>query len=173
MAGAAHPGGNRSEQRVAQLVLDRLDHARGQAGGEQPHAAGDVEPHAAGGDDAAFLRVEGGHAADGESIAPVRVGQRKRRFDDPRQRGYVGDLLEHLVVHRLQQRTVGEDDRRHAHGAERLYPPLRRTDAHAPGGVHRGLLPHTSTTHWARHAPSGPWPTASCVSVAPFGSTAG
>lgn len=73
------------------------------------HAAGNIETDSTGRDDAAVLGIEGGDAADGEAVAPVGIGHRVRRRDDPRQAGDVGHLLGDLFVHRFQQFARSED----------------------------------------------------------------
>ena len=78
------PAGIAREQLVRQRLLDRLDVVARQAGVQAAHAAGDVEADAARGHDAALVRVEGRHAADGEAVAPVRIGHGVGRADDAR-----------------------------------------------------------------------------------------
>jgi hypothetical protein len=81
----------------------------------EPHAAVDVEADAARRDDAVG-GVHGRHAADGKAIAPVDVGHGETRFDDPRQRRDVGDLVKRLVAAGDREQLVaGVDKPGHAH----------------------------------------------------------
>ena len=57
-------------------------------------------------------------------------------LNDSRQRGHIGRLLVHLVIHVADQVLVGIDDRRHAHGAIRLDAPGRSIDARETVCVH-------------------------------------
>ena len=107
----AHARGNVAQQRVAEQVALGDDFVGRQVGAQAADAARDVEADAARADDAAALGVEGRDAADRESVAPVRIGHRERRADQPRQARDVRDLLEHLVVHRGEQRAAAVEPR--------------------------------------------------------------
>ena len=77
----------------------------------KPMPPGEITPAA---------RVDGGHAADREAVAPVRVGHHQARPDDARQRRDVGRLHEDLLVHLADELLGGEDARRHAHALARV-----------------------------------------------------
>src|SRR6185295_6217286 len=91
---------------------------------QRTDAAGDIEPDTARRDHTALVRIESGHPADGKSITPVRIWHGARRLHDAWETGDVGDLLEYLLVHGLDQVLVGEDNARHTHPATRLDTPL-------------------------------------------------
>src|SRR5690606_31579178 len=124
LAGAADAGGNVAEQRVGERLLPCLEVRALQARVEAADAARDVETDAAGRDDAAFVRIEGGDAAYGEAVAPMRVRHRVRGADDPRQRRDVAELLVDLHIHRADQRLAAVDHARHAHRAARRDAPF-------------------------------------------------
>ncbi len=110
-------------QLVRQVGLHGLNIFARQSSVQQPHATGNIETDTAGGDDAAVVRIEGGHAADRETIAPVRIGHHHSGLHDARQCADVTDLLPDLVVHFLDQLAIGVDERRHSHLAGRRYAP--------------------------------------------------
>ena len=86
------PCGMRRISSCSRCSVSRRDVVAPESRPHEPHAAVDVEADAAGRDDA----VGGAHrrhAADREAVAPVDVGHRHARLDDPRQRRDVGDLL--------------------------------------------------------------------------------
>jgi hypothetical protein len=95
-----------------------------------------VEADAARRDDAARRRIERGDAADRKAVAPVRVGQSKRRLHDPGQARHVAHLLAHLVVHGADQGFVGEDRAGHAHAAGGRDLPFGLADPVQLRGVH-------------------------------------
>src|SRR2546422_4518034 len=66
--------------------------------------------------DDALVDVKRGNATHGKAIAPVNIRHGKRIFDDARQRGNVGHLLQRLLLGNLAQHSfVGEDEPGHAH----------------------------------------------------------
>ena len=139
-------GGNRARellQQRRQAVAGIFDpNVRAQ----QPHAARDVVADSAGRDDP-VVHAERGDAADREAVAPVNVGHRIRRLDDPRQAGDVAHLLQGVVE----------------------LPPLHglASGKYPAGNAHRGLLlelplevrdlPHRSTPRYRPRSfsPSG------------------
>jgi hypothetical protein len=86
-----------------------------EVGGDEAHAAVDVEPDSAGRNHAAFVHVHGGDAADGKSITAVAIRHAERVAADPRQSGYVADLLVNRFVHFAHQFFRRDNPRRHAH----------------------------------------------------------
>ncbi len=130
---AADPGGNLILEGVGELGLLALDLFTQEAGQMAAHAAGDVETHTAGRDHAAFRRVEGGDPADRKAITPMGVGHGVGRGDDTGQTGDVRHLLADLLVHSLDQVTVGIDDAGNAHGAVLRDMPLGLADGFQVG----------------------------------------
>ncbi len=105
----ADPRRDAAEQRVREVRHARREVAVREPRREQPHAAVDVVADAAGRHDP-LDRVERGHAADREAVAPVDVGHGERVPDDARQVRHVGDLLGRLVgADLVDQRRVGVD----------------------------------------------------------------
>jgi hypothetical protein len=117
MPGTAQPGGHPAEQFIGERLPGERDVIRAQPGVQAAHAAGDIETDAAGRDDPALLGIEGRHAADRETVTPVRVRHRIGMIDDARQGRHVSHLLVNLVVHGFDQRTIGVNDRGHPHPA--------------------------------------------------------
>ncbi len=157
---AAETGRHGAEQLLRQAVLDRLKLAPLDSGQHGAYATGDVEADAAGRDHATPIGVERGDAADRKAVAPVGVGQGEGRFDDAGQAGDVLHLFQYLVVHRVEQRLVGEDHPRYAHAPGRLEAPfdLAHLGQLRPvhGGPRSGLErpAQTSSTHCASQPPS-------------------
>jgi hypothetical protein len=133
-----------------------------QAGQHGANAARDIEADAASGYHAAVVQVECRHAADRESVAPVRVGHHISRLNDPGQRRDIHRLFVYLVIHVADQVFIGVDDRRNAHRTRGLDTPGRRINARETGSIH-GQSRHTSTTQAADHMPPQSWPTFSAV----------
>ena len=102
---------------VSERFLYRQDVVLHQPGVQAAHTAGNIEADAAGRDHAALVGVEGRHAADGKAITPVRIGHGVTGLDDAGQGRDVDGLFVDLVVHGADERFIGVDDRRHAHGA--------------------------------------------------------
>ena len=80
----AQAGRDALEKFVNQLPLPRLDVAQFKISTQQPHTAVDVETDPARRNDAAFASVEGGDAANRETVAPVDVRHRQTGVDDSR-----------------------------------------------------------------------------------------
>jgi len=97
--GAAEARGNALRECVSEQPLDRLDLRARQARKERADTAGDVETHPARRHDPTLVGIEGGDAADRKAVAPMGIGHRERCLDDAGERGDIGDLLRHLVVH--------------------------------------------------------------------------
>ncbi len=81
------------------------------------HPTGDVETHSARRDDTALRLIEGRHAADGKTVAPVGVGHGIGGLDDARQGGHVHGLFRHLIVQAAYKIFVAIEDGRDAHPA--------------------------------------------------------
>lgn len=135
---AADSRRNVAEELVGEFALNRRDVAEGQPCEHRAHAAGNVEADAARRYDAALVGIEGGHPADREPIAPMRVRHRVNRLHDARQPRHIGGLLVDLIVHVGDERVVGVDDSRHAHAAHRLDAPCRFIEPREAGRIHRG-----------------------------------
>src|SRR5271167_1127691 len=73
---AAHTGGDRAEEAVRQCLFAGLQVLPLETRQQGADPAGDVEPDAAGRDDSSPIGVEGGHTADREAVAPMRVRHR-------------------------------------------------------------------------------------------------
>ena len=113
----ADAGRDRLIERVRDAREVRPEIVRGERGAQQAHAAVDVEADAAG-RDRALLRVDRGHAADREAVAPVDVRHGERAADDPGQVGHVRELRERRIVPQLRHELLARvDPAGHAHAA--------------------------------------------------------
>ena len=109
---AADAGRDLAKQRIGERLLHGQDVGHFEPGQHRAHAAGDIEADAARRHDAALVRIEGRHAADRETIAPVGVRHGIGRLHDSGQRRDIGRLLVDFVVHVADQLLIGVDDRR-------------------------------------------------------------
>jgi hypothetical protein len=134
--GAPEPGWNFPVQGVGQHFLGRHDLLGAEPGVQASDAARYVVADPSGGDDAALVRIEGGHAADRKTIAPVCVGHGVRAFHDAGQGGDVAQLFVHLAIHGANQGFVSVDHRGHAHGVVGSDFPLVVGVAGEEGEVH-------------------------------------
>ena len=121
---ASHAGRNAVKQGVGQQFFHRLDLLDRQSGAKQTDSAGNVEAHAAGRHHAAEIGIECGDPADGKPIAPMSIRHRIGRLDDAGQRGHVGHLLVHFLVHMVNQLFGSVDHTRHSHLAARRDVPF-------------------------------------------------
>src|SRR5213079_2105108 len=113
----ADTGRDRLVERVGDPVEVHPNVVGHERGAQQAHAAVDVEADAAG-RDRALLRVDRGHPADREAVAPVDVGHGERVADDPGQVRHVRDLLERRIVAQLRHELLARvDPAGHAHTA--------------------------------------------------------
>jgi hypothetical protein len=139
-------GRDRAVQRRGELAQLGPHVGHLQIGSDQPDAAVDVVAHAARGEHA-LVGVEGGHAADGEAVAPVDVGHGEGGADDPRELGDVGNLLGGAVLLDGAHHLFG--------GVDAAFDAHRAFSRDAPAPVVDALEPHTSITTWTRRsAPS-------------------
>ena len=91
--------------------------AGSQVRAHEPHTAVDVVPDAPRRDDAVG-GVEGGHAADRETVPLVHVRHRERRSDDARKVGDVARLVQRPVAaDRCEEPLAGKDAGGHPHPA--------------------------------------------------------
>jgi hypothetical protein len=105
---------NARRQRIDEPRQVRLDLVPREARPHETHATIDVEADSTRRDHAAS-RIHGCDATDGEAVTPVGVGHAEARLDDPRQRGDVRGLDEHVVVHRVRELLRREDANRNPH----------------------------------------------------------
>jgi hypothetical protein len=142
--------------------LDPLDLFGGNASQQTAHATGNIEADAAGGNDSAFLGIEGRHASNGKTIAPMGVGHGVDRAHDTGQHRDIGGLRIDLVIHVADEGFVGVDNSRNPHAAGGFDAPGRFIDACEASGVHLGGS-YTSTTQRADQVPPSLRATCSAV----------
>ena len=137
MAPAAETRRNRLIEAVRQLLFHRFDVIARKTGVERPDTARNVETDTARRNHAALVGIERGNAADGKTIPPMGVGHDIAGAGDAGQCGDIDGLFAYLVVHGLDQFTVGIDDHRRLHRAERLHAPRRIGGASKTISIHR------------------------------------
>ncbi len=107
-AAASHSRGNAGKKPVHQLPQLRFDFLVSEVRKDEAHAAVDVKTDAARGDDPCF-EIHGGHAANGESIAPMTVGHTIGIADNTGQGRHVGHLVDDAFIHVLHELLRGVD----------------------------------------------------------------